>query len=87
MVIFVVVIAVFVTGGLMNANWQNFEPMLPDGVMPIVVGVVATYYAFAGFNNIIELSGEIKNPGRNMMRVVLLALGLIVVLYVGVAVA
>ena len=86
-VVFVVVIAIFVTGGLMNASWQNFEPMLPDGVMPIVVGVVATYYAFAGFNNIIELSGEIKNPGRNMMRVVLLALGLIVVLYVGVAVA
>lgn len=84
---FVSIISIFVVGGIMNADWDNFEPMLPNGMTPVVVGVVATYYAFAGFNTVIELSGEIKNPGRNIVRVVLMSLGIIVLLYVGVAVA
>lgn len=86
-VVFVVVISIFIVGGVMNANWDNFDPMLPNGLAPVIVGVIATYYAFAGFNNVIELSGEIKNPGRNIVRVVLMSLGLIVVLYIGVAIA
>lgn len=86
-VIFVVVISIFIVGGVMNANWENFEPMLPNGLTPVIVGVIATYYAFAGFNNVIELSGEIKNPGRNIVRVVFISLALIVILYIGVAIA
>lgn len=86
-VIFVTVISIFIVGGVINANWDNFVPMLPNGLTPVVVGVIATYYAFAGFNNIIELSGEIKNPGRNIVRVVFLSLALIVVFYIGVAIA
>lgn len=86
-VIFVTVISIFVVGGVMKANWEHFTPMLPNGVAPVVVGVIATYYAFAGFNNVIELSGEIKNPGRNIVRAVFISLSIIVLLYIGVAVA
>ena len=86
-IVFVVVISIFIVGGVMHANWENFVPMLPHGVAPVIVGVIATYYAFAGFNNVIELSGEIKNPGRNIARVVFISLAVIVVLYIGVAVA
>lgn len=84
---FVTVIAVFITGGLSNADWSHFTPMFPSGFMPVVVGAVATYYAFAGFNNVIELSGEIKNPGRNVIRMVIIGFVVIMVLYIGVAVA
>jgi len=86
-IFFTVIILSFIIGGISNANWDNFQPMFPEGVMPVVTGVVATYYAFAGFNNIIELSGEIKKPGRNIARVVFLSLGVIVTLYIGVALA
>lgn len=84
---FLTIIAIFATGGFFNANWENFTPMFPQGAMPVVIGAVATYYAFAGVNTVIELAGEIRNPGRNIIRMVLIGLAFIFVTYIAVAVA
>src|SRR5699024_10150862 len=70
-VVLILILAVFVTGGLSNADWSNFTPMFPVGVGPVITAAVSTYYAFAGMNVVIELSGEMKNPGRNAIRMIL----------------
>src|SRR5699024_12207093 len=57
------------------------------GVGPVIAGAVSTYYAFAGMNVVIELSGEMKNPGRNTLRMIMVGIMTIVVLYLGVALA
>jgi len=83
----IVIIAIFATGGLANADWSHFTPMFPVGVGPVIAGAVSTYYAFAGMNVVIELSGEMKNPGRNTLRMIMVGIITIVVLYLGVALA
>src|SRR5699024_12244661 len=86
-IVLIVIIAVFVTGGLANADCSHFSPMFPVGVGPVIAAAVSTYYAFAGMNVVIELSGEMKNPGRNAIRMIMVGLVTITVLYLGVAVA
>src|SRR5699024_5749944 len=55
-IVLILIIAVFVTGGLANADWSHFSPMFPVGVGPVIAAAVSTYYAFAGMNVVIELS-------------------------------
>src|SRR5690625_7463971 len=61
--------------------------MFSIGVGAVIAVSVSTYYAFAGMNVVIELSGEMKNPGRNAIRMIMVGLVTITVLYLGVAVA
>lgn len=86
-VIFVVVISVFGIGGIVNMNPQNFVPMFPEGISPVVFGAMSTYFAFSGFNYIIELSGEIKDPGRNIPRTIFASYIVVIIIYLLMAVA
>jgi APA family basic amino acid/polyamine antiporter len=86
-IIFVAVILIFSAAGMIHADFSHFEPLLPNGFYPVVVGAISTYYAFAGFNNIIELSGEIKNPRKNIQRTVMISLVLIVILYMAMSIS
>lgn len=85
-ILLVAVVIIFSVGGITHADWSHFQPMLPNGMMPVIVGVISTYYAFAGVNCIIELSGEIKNPGKNIPRTVFISFGIVVVMYIGMCV-
>lgn len=85
-ILLIAVILIFSTGGVANANWSHFDPMFPNGFTPVILGVISTYYAFAGMNGIIELSGEIKNPGKNIPRTVFISFAIVIVMYVGMCV-
>jgi len=85
-IILVLVVISFSLGGVMHANWDNFSPALPNGMYSVLIGAIATYYAFAGVNCIIELSGDIKNPGKNIPRTMFISFGLVVVMYIGMCV-
>lgn len=85
-ILLVAVVLIFSFGGIANANWDHFVPMFPSGVMPVIIGVISTYYAFAGVNCIIELSGEIKNPGKNIPRTVFISFGIVITMYIGMCV-
>ena len=85
-VLLVAVVLIFSIGGVSHANWEHFDPMFPNGIMPVIIGVISTYYAFAGVNCIIELSGEIKNPGKNIPRTVFISFGIVAVMYIGMCV-
>lgn len=85
-VILIAVVLIFSAGGIIHADWSHFDPMMPKGFMPVVMGAISTYYAFAGVNNIVELSGEIKNPGKNIPRTIFISFGIVVVMYIGMCV-
>lgn len=85
-VLLIAVVIIFSGGGITHADWTHFEPMFPTGVMPVVLGAISTYYAFAGVNCIIELSGEIKNPGKNIPRTVFISFAIVIVMYIGMCV-
>lgn len=83
-VLFVVVL--FGSGGIINADWSNFVPMFPYGIGPVVATVLTCYFSFTGFNALTEMSGEIKDPGKNIPRIVFLGFTVIMLLYGGVCV-
>ena len=86
-VVLVAVVLIFSGGGVTHADWSHFDPMFPSGFMPVILGVISTYYAFAGVNCIIELAGEIKNPGKNIPRTVFISFGIVMIMYIGMCVA
>ena len=83
----IIVVCIFSCGGIVNADWSHFTPMFPKGISPVIIGVVSTYYAYAGVNCIIDMSGDIKNPGKNIPRTVFISMLLVIIMYVGMSVA
>lgn len=77
------VIFVFIAIGAFFIHPSNFVPMFPKGVEPVIAGSISTYFAFAGFNGIIELSGEIKDPRKNLPKTIFFSLTLIGIMYIG----
>ena len=57
------------------------------GVGGILSGAALVFFAFIGFDEVITLAEETRDPTRTMPRALLLALGVSSLLYIGVAVA
>lgn len=77
----------FTTCGIIKADWQNFSPLFPVGIFPVITGVVSTYYAFAGVNCIIDMSGDIKNPEKNIPKTIFISLLIVALMYIGMCVS
>ena len=77
------VITIFSLGGIIKADWTHFNPAFPNGVKPILVGVMSCYYSFTGFNILTEMAGEIKNPNKNIPRIIFLGFLIVMFLYIG----
>jgi len=56
------------------------------GASMLLSGAVLTFYSFVGFEDMINVSEEVKNPQRNMPWGIVLALGITTVLYILVSV-
>lgn len=85
-ILLVAVVLIFSGGGIINADWSHFDPLMPSGFMPVVMGAISTYYAFAGVNCVIELSGDIKDPGKNIPRTMFISFAIVVLMYIGMCV-
>lgn len=64
--IFLIALTVFAAAGLTQGQQQALSPMLPNGLEPVISGAIPAYFSFAGFLVIIELSGEVRRPARNI---------------------
>lgn len=60
--------------GLELAAWQG-----------VLVAAFLAFYAYTGFEDMVSLAEEVREPERNMPRAILLALGISTALYAGVA--
>lgn len=58
-----------------------------NGVSGIMSGAALIFFAYIGFDEVISLSEETKNPRRTVPRALILALGISTLLYTGVAIA
>lgn len=85
-ILLIAVILIFSLTGVIHADWSHFQPLLPNGFTPVLMGAISTYYAFAGVNCIIEMSGDIKNPRRNIPLTVFVSFALVVIMYIGMCV-
>jgi amino acid transporter len=66
------------------ADWQSPPPPQWSG---IIGASVFAFFAFIGFEDLVNMSEETRNPTRNMPRAILMALGITAVLYALVSLA
>lgn len=85
----------FIAGSIPHFDTGNFEPMFPagegepfaDGLAPFFLAVVTLYIPFQGFAMIIEIGEELRDPVRNIPRVLAVGMTLVAILTIGVIVA
>jgi amino acid transporter len=82
LLIVILVSAAFLLGG----NAVEVSNILPDGraisLTAIFQGAALAFYAFIGFEDIVNVAEEVKNPEQNVPKAILLALGIAGVIYI-----
>ncbi|KAB8320769.1 amino acid permease [Tolypothrix campylonemoides VB511288] len=85
LVIVILVSTLFIIGGGAGAG-NSAASSVPNaqaiGWTAIVQGAALAFYAFIGFEDIVNVAEEVKNPERNVPRAILFALGIAGVVYV-----
>ena len=82
-IIWVSVLAISILLGvaLPAADPGKLKPLLPNGVAGFFESVALVFVAYAGVTKVAAIAGEVKDPGRNLPRGILWALGFITPLY------
>ena len=89
-VMVLVMIAALVTyavKGSMALDPENYRDFFQKGIGNITLGMALLTFTYFGSNAIIELGGEIKDPGRVIPRAFVISFTVVTVIYVGMAVA
>lgn len=67
--------------GLREVKLENMKPLLPHGVSGFLAASALLTFALLGSNSVIELGGEIKNPGRNIPVSLFISIPLVTAVY------
>jgi basic amino acid/polyamine antiporter, APA family len=73
----------FILPGFFQVESANYTPLFPEGVEPFILAIVALYIPFQGYSMIVELGEELKDPIRNIPRVLVFGMVLAVLLSLG----
>ena len=79
--VFMAVLLVVGVGGVLHSRSENFLPLFPVGVGPVLAAAIPAFYSFSGFSAIVALGGEVERPRRNIPLVLLISFPTIVVAY------
>lgn len=55
---------IFIIMGLQSVDWVNYPPVLPNGFGSLIQAAALLTFATGGATVVVELGGEMKNPGR-----------------------
>lgn len=71
---------------LIPERWSELIPPMDTGVFfPIIFGAFLSFYAYIGFEDMVNMAEEVKNPERNLPVSIIMVLIITTVLYVLVA--
>jgi len=71
-----------------RGQWANFSPFVTQrpGSLPLIqalaAAVVGSFFSFAGWWDVSKISGEVRDPARNMPRAFMLGLSIVTLVYV-----
>jgi amino acid transporter len=80
----VILTTLMLAGGIGMIGKPQVAHVAP-GIMGIVSSVGLTFFAYAGYGIIANAAGSVAHPERTIPRAIFLAIGVVVVLYVGLA--
>jgi amino acid transporter len=85
--VLVMSLLLFMAGSVATFETQRFEPLFPNGVLPMFLMVSYIFPTYAGYETITQLSEEVKVAGKTIPRALFLTLILISILFTGSALA
>ncbi len=83
--VLLVALAIFIVAGMPHVSLANLTPLFPGGIGGLVLASCLLTFTHTGSNGIIELGGEIRDPGRTIPRSLAISVPIVVVFYVLVA--
>ncbi len=78
-------IALYIIAGvvhLSSTGMGNFKPFLPNGISPILSTTGLVFVSFAGSTKVAAVAGEVRKPGRNIPRGMILSWAVVSLLYI-----
>ncbi len=85
-VVLVAALISYAVKGTVVINPDNFQGFFQKGAGNIILGMALLTFTYMGSNSIIELGGEIKNPGKVIPRAFIIAFSLVAVIYIAMAI-
>ena len=82
----VAALLIFVVAGSFFFKGGNFSTFAPNGISGTFAGTAVIFFAFTGFSRIATVTGEVKDPKRNVSRAILISIVASTLLYIAVAV-
>lgn len=77
------ILSVLMGAGLVNMGFAQLDAQPLVGDMPLFGSIGLTFFAFAGFGMMTNATAEVKNPAKTIPRAIFLAIGLVMLIYVG----
>lgn len=84
--VLIAALAAYAARGAMVIRPEHFQGFLQAGAGNIFLGTALLTFTYFGSNGIIELGGEIREPGRVIPRALVISFSLVALIYVAVAV-
>ena len=81
----IVIILLFVFFGMTHIKVVNYHPFAPYGVSGVMSAASIIFFSFIGFDAIATAVEETKKPERDVPRGIMICFGVVVVLYMSVA--
>jgi amino acid efflux transporter len=78
---------VAVVSALPESRSENWAPFAPEGVLAVGTAASLLMFSFIGWEAVSHLVGDLRDPRRQLPRAIAGALAVVVVLYLGLAVA
>jgi len=85
-VIKLVILAGLMLAGITSQPAHHLVEHVHPGLFGLVASVGLTFFAYAGYGMMANAAGSVANPQRTIPRSIFLAIGLVTVLYVGLAI-
>ncbi|MEN8245306.1 MAG: amino acid permease [Thermodesulfobacteriota bacterium] len=85
-IVLVAALVSYAATGFSDIRLENFSPLFEKGMGNLLLGTALLTFTYFGANGIIELGGEIVNPGRVIPRAFFIAFPIIALIYIAVAV-
>ncbi|WP_407636723.1 APC family permease [Caldanaerobacter subterraneus] len=73
---------VFIVLGLFFVNSENFNISAYSTHSGLWAAIVLVFYAFAGFESLVIVAGDIENPKRNLPIALLISMGIVSLIYI-----
>ncbi|MBW2409258.1 MAG: amino acid permease [Deltaproteobacteria bacterium] len=86
-IILIAALLYYSSAGLAVIEPQNFSNLFQNGLPNLLLGTALLTFTYVGANGIIELGGEIINPGKVIPAAFFIAFPIILIVYVLVAIA